>query len=851
MIRQRRRARLVAVACARPLAVLLVAAGLLVLAQLAGSGRAAAQGPQAAPAPAAAAKPALPPDIAAALSGASAALAEVERALQHLPDTETDLADLRARVEEVLDGTGPTAEALRPQLAAVKSQIEKLGPAPGKDAPPEAPEMSAERSRLEALAAVYDGAVKTSDLTGVRARQLIGRITELQHALFTRNLMERQPSPLTPGAWREFVAHESGVRYQFTAWAQHWWNDARSRQSELGVLLATALALFAVLKLLFGKATRRRGKRAEPPYPTFFERAVSAFWVTALSALPVFAAGFTLYIGLDALGLIQNNPWGRLFPPLFKAVLVFAAIAALLRAVLAPGARQWRLVPLADGPARRIARLLLGIAAVYAVDGFLTAVCRAFYVPLVLSVAQSTAASLAFAALLIGLLLTPFTPQDAPPGQAYPRRSPRWLKLPLWLVAVFIVAAASLGYVALARFAAQQLLLTGIVVLLTWLGYLAIRAFTREPTVQARALSEAMERQLGVDLPRRQQLARLIEAALTLALALCALPFLMLQWGFSAADIRDWLKALLFGFEIGQFRISLVRILAGIVLFIALLFATRLIQRWTRERAEASRIEPSIANSIETVVGYAGIAVASLLAVSYAGFDITNLAIVAGALSVGIGFGLQSIVNNFVSGLILLIERPIKVGDRVVIGDQQGHVRRISVRATEVETLDRASVIVPNSELITGKVVNWSHNDWRGAASVKVGVAYDADPDQVVIILKTCAQDHPLVLPSPPPGVTLDGFGDNALQFTLGFFVGDIDRAYGVQSDLRIAILKALRAAGIEIPISRLDLPLRDLDTMQRQPDHAPERPDNGNGAGRHEAPAAAPLPRKAETTGA
>ena len=465
---------------------------------------------------------------------------------------------------------------------------------------------------------------------------------------------------------------------------------------------------------------------------------------------------------------------------------------------------------------------------------------RAFYVPLALNVAQSIAASVIFAALLIGLLLTPFVPPAAEAGNeavaaAYSRHRPRWLKLPLWIVALGIVVAALAGYAALARFAAQQLLVTGFVALLAWLGYLAIRAFTRESPQQSRTLGDLMQRHLGLDQPRREQLARLAEIVLTLALVLCALPFLMLQWGFAPADIRDWLTSILFGIEIGHVRISLVRILGGILLFLVLLFATRLIQRWMRERAVASRIEPSIANSIETVVGYAGITLGALLAVSYAGFDVTNLAIVAGALSVGIGFGLQSIVNNFVSGLILLVERPIKVGDRVVVGDQQGYVRRISVRATEVETFDRASVIVPNSELITGRVVNWSHRDWRGAVNVKIGVAYDADPDEVIAILKKCAEEHPKVLPSPPPGVALDEFGDNALVFTLRVSLADIDEGGGVQSDLRLAVLKALRAAGIEIPFSQVDVTLRDLETMRRYLDEALDRPTNGAGARRGE----------------
>ena len=247
--------------------------------------------------------------------------------------------------------------------------------------------------------------------------------------------------------------------------------------------------------------------------------------------------------------------------------------------------------------------------------------------------------------------------------------------------------------------------------------------------------------------------------------------------GFQGADIRDWFKSLVFGLEIGTFRISLARILIGIVLFIALLFATRLFQRWLRERAlQQTRMDPGIVNSIDTVVGYAGIAIASLLAISYAGFDITNLAIVAGALSIGVGFGLQSIVNNFVSGLILLVERPVKVGDRAVIGDQQGIVRRISVRATEVETFDRASLIVPNSELITGRVLNWTHRDLLGGATVRIGVTYDADPEQVLGILRACANAHPEVLRIPEPGAILERFGDNALIFALGITVARFEQ---------------------------------------------------------------------------
>jgi small-conductance mechanosensitive channel len=692
--------------------------------------------------------------------------------------------------------------------------------------------MAAERGRLAALAAALGGAIKTSELTWVRARQMIERITVMRHSLFTKNLMERMRSPLLPGVWRETVSDATSALHQFQGWSALWWQRAQEKGNALGLLLGSALLVYAVLRLLVSWWTNRCALRAEPPLPTFFERAISASWVAPLRALPAFAAALLLYVGLDALALIQNdNPWGRSAPAILKGIFIFAAVTALIAAVMAPRERQWRLAALDDRPARRVARLLGAITAVYALDGVLTEVGRAFSVRLSLSVVQSFVASAAFAALLIGLLLTPFVPQGATAPVS--RHAPRWLKLPLWIVAIGIVAAALFGYVALARFAAQQIVLSGIVAMVGWLGYLAIRAFTREPPQRGLPVGELLERRFGLDAPRRHQLARLTELALTFALAMGLLPVLMLQWGFSGADIRDWLKSLLFGVEIGQFRISLVRILAGIVLFIALLFATRLFQRWLRERMLQSLMDPGIANSIETVVGYACTALAALLAVSYAGFDITSLAIVAGALSLGIGFGLQSIVNNFVSGLILLIERPIKVGDRLIVGDQQGHVRRISVRATEVETFDRVSLIIPNSELITGRVLNWTHRDPHAAFNVKVGTSYRSDPEQVIAILLKCAEEHPKVLRTPPPSAGLEAFGDSALMFNLRFTLPDVGSHVAVQSDLRVAIFKALGAAGIEIPFNQVDVNLRDLEALkgylsevlQKRPNGADRKP--------------------------
>src|SRR5205814_9610895 len=198
--------------------------------------------------------------------------------------------------------------------------------------------------------------------------------------------------------------------------------------------------------------------------------------------------------------------------------------------------------------------------------------------------------------------------------------------------------------------------------------------------------------------------------------------------------------------------ISFGAVFGAIVFFLIVVALTRLIQRWLeREVLPQSAIEPSLQLSIVTVLGYIGTIIAVVAALSEIGIDPQKIALVAGALSVGIGFGLQSIVSNFVSGLILLAERPIRVGDQIVVKGDEGFVRRISVRATEIETFERASVIIPNSELITGVVKNWTHANTLARLNIKVAVPYDCDSDMVMDILTTCVAEHPGVLKQPPP----------------------------------------------------------------------------------------------------
>jgi len=222
------------------------------------------------------------------------------------------------------------------------------------------------------------------------------------------------------------------------------------------------------------------------------------------------------------------------------------------------------------------------------------------------------------------------------------------------------------------------------------------------------------------------------------------------------------------------------------------------------------------------------------------GLDLSNLALIAGALSVGIGFGLQNVVNNFVSGLIMLFARPIKVGDWVIVGGYEGMVKRIDVRATEIETFQRSAVIIPNADVLSSAIVNWTHRDRYARLEVKVGVAYGSHVARVRDVLLACAKAHPEIAVIPVPYVLFTDFGGSSLDFELRAYLANNERRLAVMSDLRFAIDAAFRRSGIEIPFSQHDLHLRDLDRIEgmlRGGPAAPGRPGAG-ASGRSAAPA-------------
>lgn len=299
----------------------------------------------------------------------------------------------------------------------------------------------------------------------------------------------------------------------------------------------------------------------------------------------------------------------------------------------------------------------------------------------------------------------------------------------------------------------------------------------------------------------------LLTGLLLLAGSLIAIALI---WGYRWQQINDAITLMRTGVTFGDIRVSAGDAITFVFVFIVGYFVTRSAQRFL-----SSSILPEFGldrggqAAIVTGIGYLGVILAALVAFVSTGLDLSSLAFVAGALSVGLGFGLQSVVENFTSGVILLFERPIKEGDWVEVGEHSGIVRKIAVRSTLIETFDRHHIIIPNSQFITGSVKNLSFSGAPTRIMVPIGVTYEADVDRVKSLLLEIACANPLVLTAPEPFVSFAEFGESSIDFWLYCFVADVTTGAGTASELKFEIARQFRSEGIEIPYPQRDIRIR------------------------------------------
>lgn len=699
---------------------------------------------------------------------------------QALNGKRQSIKDLRTEVISLV-------EAIKPQRARIAADLQDLGPVPvpveGTPAVPEPEAIVQLRTQLGEQSLTFEGLSIQADALVSKSLRLQERIAGLRRENFLSRVLERQSSPFSVELWAAALENYNAQLANFKSAA-----EVIQKQNPSYSALIFSILIFAAL-LLAGRIYSvrnlvRRIKKDE-------ERGVHRPFVRASSS-----ALISMIVALVGLSFIQQSFMAQ-------GVIHEGNLAFSTQLILLSGFLIFAFVVTGRFRAAEIIRPTTQWVA--CLTGFLFAIDQ-----IILEFSGNMGAGVEFAVLqsyvftsLFGLLIltgSVFAYRAA--GKKNNFFLPQQAFLFFAFGAAFLLAANFFGYVALSRIVFEKC-----VVLIAFLTFiLMVRSV-------ARSFLRQIDNSFHKPLPgsEKQEEERLLLFWLGLSLdlvifSLC-LPLTAGLIGVDWLEVQETAVHAFWGFNIGNVNISLANIAVGLGVFLLLLFVTRMFQKVLNDKIlPKTRLESSIRQSLIQLLGYLGLIVSMMAGISAVGFDLSNLALIAGALSVGIGFGLQSIVSNFVSGLILLFERPIKVGDWVVVNSGEGIVKKISVRATEIETFDKSSIIVPNSELISSSVRNWNFNDRTGRIIIPLGVSYDSDPRKVREILLDCAREHPSVLSHPAPIVLFKDFADSALLFELRAIIRNIREGIDVSTDLRFMIWDKLKEENIEIPYPQRDL---------------------------------------------
>ncbi len=753
----------------------------------------------------------------------------------------SELAELQNDVRTVAGATGSIRET-------AQRMLDSLGPAPAPDQPPETAAITAERKRQSQAIAEVEGRIKQADLILTRTNILLRTAADQRMTQLTERIFKRGPMPLKPGTWAELPEQIAYVQERLSRAFAVVAADGAWRGRLYG-LAGLAVFLFLVAWPVRRILLRRFGHRATIDRPSYRQRvgamAVETFARCLMPVVPTVA--FTISL----VSLLQNVPESAPLTILILGVSgglsSFFLVTGVASATLAPDYPAWQLADLNPGSVRRLVRRIMVAAIGLAAAGAGVALSEGMFTPpelrSIIGLGTMTLIALSLLSLLPGRLwiatrLSDSGP-DSSPGASIVALRRIWPRLRLLIGAFALVAlaAAATGYLAFAIYA-SKLILTALII-----GgvFLVARGVLRE------LLCVLLERDSGTVADLRDMISsptkghRLLgyagRAAIDVALLAAAAAFLLPLTGMTLSEMRGMTDAFLSGVTIGGVRIAPGDILTAIVVLGAMITVTRFLQRLIDERLLSHlSIDLGVRNSIRTGIGYLGVTLAILVSIGTLGLDLSSLAMIASALSVGIGFGLQNIVSNFISGLIMLIERPIKVGDWVVVNGMEGTVRRISVWATEIQTFQRASVIIPNSEFISKAVVNWTLKDKITRIEIKIGVDYSSDARLVYDLLLKIALGHSLVLRNPEPVVMFRDFGASALDFELRVFVANTDSIHPVRNELRMRIFETFRTQGIQIPYNQQVLHMPRVEALlealiaSQNPPPALERPEgSGN----------------------
>ncbi|SDD05890.1 Small-conductance mechanosensitive channel [Variovorax sp. CF079] len=748
-----------------------------------------------------------------------ATVADLRAQLDRIPDSVESNAEVReliARINAIGVQADKFIASRTGQLNDLNARLGELGNPPAEGAAAEDPDITRQRAALLKDRNALDADIRLARLVTVDAQQRGSELLAKRRALFEAQLTERAPSPLgrqfwfdISDAWPADVERLATLGDELRAS----FDTAREPAHRTAALASMTVALLLVL---LGNWAAERGlaQLAARVLPAGrLRRSLLVLAIVAVNVLLVALAAQGVFATLDRHGI-----WGpqirKLAQAVVQSIIFIAFVVGLGRALLSNGRPSWRLPPIPDEMARRLAPfpwLTALIAVLVWAPTQINAVVDASFAAVV---ATHVVTALALTALIGTMLWRLREPQAAPaaaptteaaqPPPAEPER-PMWISFLLSAVALAVIVIWTLvavGYVAMASFLASQLTWTGIVASAFYVLFKFADDLFMALVSSRSDFGQKLQKSFGFAPRTLDQAAVVLSGLSRVALFFYMVIALATPLGTSPGEVFQRSGKFGTGVKIGEFELVPGAIFSAVAVLAVGFVALRVIKKWLEAHyLPQTALEPGMQSSITTLLGYVGGILVVAFALSALGIGIERIAWVASALSVGIGFGLQAIVQNFISGLILLAERPVKVGDWVVLGNAEGDVRRINVRATEIQLGDRSTLIVPNSEFITKTVRNMTLANAEGRVLIRLPMPLNTDAQRTRELMLAACADHAGVLPSPAPTVTLEGIENGMLIFQAIAYVQSPRLAGGVRSDLLFAILDLLKEAGLPLAV--------------------------------------------------
>jgi len=719
-----------------------------------------------------------------------------------------ETGDYLKRISELQSAVIQAKNQYSEDLDTAQKKINALGAAPA-EGEKEPADIAKQRKEFTAQADSIKSKIAKADLANAKIEEINDLILKIRNKELLNNILAKQSSIFHPQEFWNSLVSFWGFLYNLISSPYSWYqslSDADKASVESNIFsVATAMSMALFLAVWLNRYIKKWfGYRQNIERPDYSQKVRAAGWVlTARGVIPAAVIGAFL-IWLRNTEIISSSAFGLFLKNAALYLLYYYLIKAIVRVVFTPRNSKWRIIEVGDEKAISVSRALIFSAAAICTVSFFQSLAREmnYNTDIVYSLKIFANAVKAFCIVLVTLKLMYDNKELSDEQLKDDTQEVGDLSVSTkasLIISGLITLAFCLslfGYIRLSEFIIDRFIISAVIIGVFYIidnllrvifhQILRFKFWIRTLKINRRTLVKS-EFWFGL--------------LLTPVMWILATLTLLGVWGVSVDILLRNVKNFLIGFNFGGIHVSITSILLGIFAFFASLFLFKLLKS-SFQNGKLSKIDmdEGVRNSVTTSIGFIGFIFSLILGVAVMGGSFDSIAIIAGALSFGAGLGLQNMVSNLVAGLTILFERPIKLGDWVIINGQEGIVKQINMRSTTLETGNKANIIIPNSDILSRSLVNMTYANRMGRADISVGVDYNSDIELVKKTLLEIAASDPNVLENPAPSVSFTNLGDNSLDFQLQCFTANVYNKGSIATNVREKIIKRFRELNINIP---------------------------------------------------